>query len=47
MDMTGEFRKATDLKISYVPQKTDGMKGDLRNDVEEYGIDESLFKGIL
>lgn len=47
MDMTGELRKATGLKISYVPQKTDGLKGNLRDYAEEYGIDESLFKAIL
>lgn len=47
MDMTGEFRKTTGLKISYVPQKTDGLQGDLRDYAEEYGIDESLFKAIL
>lgn len=45
--MTGEFRKTTGLKISYVPQKTDGLQGDLRDYAEEYGIDESLFKAIL
>ncbi|MGN1231047.1 MAG: ribosomal protection-like ABC-F family protein [Anaerotignum sp.] len=47
MDATGEFRRATGLKISYVPQKTDGLQGDLRDYAEEYGIDESLFKAIL
>lgn len=47
MDATGEFRKATGLKISYVPQKTDGLQGDLRDYAEGYAIDESLFKAIL
>lgn len=47
MDMTGEFRKATGLKISYVPQKTHGLQGDLRDYAEKYSIDESLFKAIL
>lgn len=47
MDMTGEFHKAAGLKISYVPQSTEGLRGALREYAEEYGIDETLFKAIL
>ena len=35
------------MKISYVPQNTDGLKGDLREYAYNCGIDESLFKAIL
>ena len=47
MEVSGEFRRATGLKISYVPQKTDGLQGNLRDYADAYGIDESLFKAIL
>ena len=47
MDFDGELRKGTGLKISYVPQRTDDLRGDLKTYIAEYGIDESLFKAIL
>lgn len=44
---TGSFRLASGLKISYIPQDTSFLKGDLRDYAEACGIDESLFKAIL
>lgn len=44
---TGSLYVAKGLKISYVPQNTDGLRGNLRDYAYEYGIDESLFKAIL
>lgn len=44
---TGALYVAKGLKISYVPQNTDGLRGNLRDYAYEYGIDESLFKAIL
>ena len=44
---SGQIRLASGLKISYVPQDTAQLKGNLRDYAEEYGIDESLFKSIL
>jgi lincosamide and streptogramin A transport system ATP-binding/permease protein len=44
---TGTFRKASQLKISYVSQDTSYLKGSLAGYAREYDIDESLFKAIL
>jgi lincosamide and streptogramin A transport system ATP-binding/permease protein len=44
---TGIFRKASQLKISYVSQDTAWLKGSLTDYARENGIDESLFKAIL
>lgn len=44
---TGEFRKASQLKISYVSQNTAHLKGSLTEYAFSQGIDESLFKAIL
>lgn len=43
----GTIRKNNQLKISYVPQSTTGLRGSLTNYAYEWGIDESLFKAIL
>ena len=43
----GSLYIAKGLKISYVPQNTDGLMGSLKDYAYEYGIDESLFKAIL
>lgn len=43
----GCMRRGSQLKISYVPQDTSFLKGDLRAFAREEGIDESLFKAIL
>lgn len=46
-DFTGRLTKSPQLKISYVPQTTAGISGDLKDYAREKGIDESLFKAIL
>ena len=43
----GILKMANNLKISYVPQDTSFLKGDLKDFVLERGIDETLFKTIL
>jgi lincosamide and streptogramin A transport system ATP-binding/permease protein len=47
MTYTGTFRKASQLKISYVSQDTSRLKGNLTDYAAEQEIDESLFKAIL
>lgn len=44
---TGIFRKASQLKISYVSQDTSLLRGNLTDYATENDIDESLFKAIL
>lgn len=44
---TGSFRKASQLKISYVSQDTSYLRGNLTDYAAEHNIDESLFKAIL
>jgi lincosamide and streptogramin A transport system ATP-binding/permease protein len=44
---TGTFRKASQLKISYVSQETSYLKGSLTDYATDNDIDESLFKAIL
>ncbi|MDP4127955.1 MAG: ATP-binding cassette domain-containing protein, partial [Bacillota bacterium] len=44
---TGTFRKASQLKISYVSQDTSHLRGNLTDYVTDNDIDESLFKAIL
>ena len=44
---TGLCETASRLAISYVPQDTGFLRGDLRDFARERGIDESLFKAIL
>ena len=44
---TGTLWLAGGCKISYVPQDTSFLQGDLRTFARESGIDESLFKAIL
>ncbi len=44
---TGELSRASGLVISYVPQDTSFLKGDLTRFAQEAGIDESLIKTIL
>jgi lincosamide and streptogramin A transport system ATP-binding/permease protein len=43
----GTFRKASQLKISYVSQDTSQLRGNLTGYAREQGIDESRFKTIL
>lgn len=44
---TGTIQRASQLKISYVPQDASGLSGDLRTFIRERGLDESLCKAIL
>lgn len=43
----GEFKVANDLKISYVSQSTENLKGTLKNFAQKNKIDESIFKAML
>lgn len=47
LNYTGNFRKGSQLEISYVPQDTSRLQGDLKDYAQDKGIDESLFKTIL
>lgn len=44
---SGSFRKASQLKISYVSQDTSHLSGNLTDYAADHDIDESLFKAIL
>ena len=44
---TGDFHKASQLKISYVPQDTAHLRGSLSDFATENGIDETVFKTCL
>lgn len=44
---SGNFYKASNLKISYVSQDTSNLQGTLKEFSEQENIDESLFKTIL
>lgn len=44
---TGALHMASGLVVSYVPQDTSFLRGDLKDFARESGIDESLFKTIL
>lgn len=46
-DYDGRIFKSNRLFISYVPQSTEGLSGDLKDYARSYNIDESLFKAIL
>ncbi len=43
----GELKKSNDLKISYVSQSTENLKGNLKTFAQENKIDESIFKAML
>jgi len=43
----GELKIANDLKISYVSQSTEKLKGNLKTFARENKIDESIFKSML
>ncbi len=45
--LTGQVNIATNMVISYVPQETDFLHGDLRTFIQESQVDETLFKAIL
>ena len=44
---TGGFLKGSQLRVSYVPQDTSGLCGNLTDYAAQHGLDESLFKAIL
>lgn len=46
-EFEGNLIKSSRLKISYIPQTTAGLAGNLRDFAEKWQIDESLFKTIL
>ena len=43
----GELKKVNDLKISYVSQTTEDLKGDLTQIAKQNHIEESIFKAML
>lgn len=45
--LQGHVAIAQNLRISYVPQDTDALAGDLRAFLSEHSLDETLFKAIL
>lgn len=45
--LTGQVSLASGLTISYVPQETDFLRGDMRTFIQQSGVDETLFKAIL
>lgn len=47
IDYVGNFKLRNDLKISYVPQTTEYLKGSLKKFARENDIDESIFKAML
>ena len=47
IDYNGDFKVVNDLKISYVSQKTDELKGKLKTYAQENQIEESIFKAML
>lgn len=47
IDYNGELKIANDLKISYVPQSTESLKGTLKAFVQGNKLDESIFRAML
>ena len=47
LQYSGDFKVANDLRISYVSQTTDFLKGTLKSYALENHIDESIFKAML
>lgn len=45
--ISGRFEHAGGLVISYVPQDTSYLRGNISDYAKEYGIDETLFKALL
>ena len=43
----GDFQMANHLKISYVSQSTEGLKGNLKQFARQNKVDESIFKAML
>lgn len=47
IEYTGTFSIANNLKISYVSQSTENLKGNLKDFARENNVDESIFKAML
>lgn len=47
IEFSGEFKIASGLKISYVSQSTENLKGNLKAFAEESKVEESVFKAML
>lgn len=47
IEYRGEIKIANDLKISYVSQSTEHLKGSLKSFVQESRVEESVFKAML
>jgi len=44
---TGDFNAANEIKISYVSQNTDSLKGSLKEYAKKFKVDEGVFKAML
>lgn len=47
LNYTGNFKRGSQMKISYVSQDTSALKGNLTDFAASHNIDESIFKTIL
>lgn len=47
LQYNGEFKVANNLKISYISQSTENLKGNLKFFAQDNKIDESIFKAML
>ncbi len=47
INYTGNFKKINDIKISYVSQSTENLKGTLKEYAKQNQVDESIFKAML
>ncbi len=47
IEYDGNFKIVNNLKISYVSQSTESLKGSLKNFAKDNSIDESIFKAML
>ena len=47
IEYTGTLKVANDLKISYVSQSTEYLKGNLKEFAKQYQVEESIFKAML
>lgn len=47
LEYTGTLRVANDLKISYVSQSTEYLKGNLKELAKKHEVEESIFKAML
>ena len=45
--LSGEVRLASGLIVSYVPQRTEDLRGTMADFISQSGVDETLFKAIL